>query len=212
MSINLDAFESFVKILVIGVGGGGSNAVNEMIDDEMKNIDFWVFNTDAQALATSKSANRLVLGEQVTKGLGAGGDPETGKQAALDSIDRINEIIDGYDMVFIACGEGGGTGTGAAPIVAKACKDKGALTVAIVTRPFTFEGNLRSSRAAAGIAELKKYVDSLIVIPNERLLVGLDKPLTMIQSFALSDDVLKITNDISEVLNGKTVELKGDSE
>ena len=106
MSINLDAFESFVKILVIGVGGGGSNAVNEMIDDEMKNIDFWVFNTDAQALATSKSANRLVLGEQVTKGLGAGGDPETGKQAALDSIDRINEIIDGYDMVFIACGEG----------------------------------------------------------------------------------------------------------
>ena len=189
MSINLDAFESFVKILVIGVGGGGSNAVNEMIDDEMKNIDFWVFNTDAQALATSKSANRLVLGEQVTKGLGAGGDPETGKQAALDSIDRINEIIDGYDMVFIACGEGGGTGTGAAPIVAKACKDKGALTVAIVTRPFTFEGNLRSSRAAAGIAELKNNVDSIIIVSNDKLMFMNGKK-SIKEAFNESDKVL----------------------
>ncbi len=170
MSINLDAFESFVKILVIGVGGGGSNAVNEMIDDDLKSIDFWVFNTDAQALATSKSPNRLVIGETVTKGLGAGGVPDIGKQAAMDSIDKIKEIIKDYDMVFIACGEGGGTGTGAAPVIAKACKENGALTVAIVTRPFTFEGNTRLKRASAGIAELKNNVDSIIIVSNDKLM------------------------------------------
>lgn len=170
MAINLDAFESFVKILVIGVGGGGSNAVNEMIEDDLKNLDFWVFNTDAQALATSKCPNRLVIGEEVTKGLGAGGQPEIGRAAALDSMDKIKEIIDGYDMVFVACGEGGGTGTGAAPVIAKACKENGALTVAIVTRPFTFEGNSRTTKAAAGIAELKNCVDSIIIVSNDKLM------------------------------------------
>ena len=191
MSINLDAFESFVKILVIGVGGGGSNAVNEMIDDEMKNIDFWVFNTDAQALATSKSANRLVLGEQVTKGLGAGGDPETGKQAALDSIDRINEIIDGYDMVFIACGEGGGTGTGAAHVVAECAKEVGALTVGVVTKPFMFEGRRRMNQAENGIVKLKEKVDTLITIPNDRLLQVIDRRTSMLDAFRIADDVLR---------------------
>jgi cell division protein FtsZ len=170
MAINLDAFESYVKILVIGIGGGGSNAVNEMVDDEMKSIDFWVFNTDAQALATSKSPNRLVLGENVTKGLGAGGEPAVGKTAAEDSLPQIKEILKNYDMVFIAAGEGGGTGTGAAPVVAKAAKEMGILTVAIVTRPFTFEGNARIKKATAGIALLKESVDSLIIVSNDKLM------------------------------------------
>lgn len=170
MAINLDAFESYVKIAVIGVGGGGSNAVNEMVEDDLKSIDFYVFNTDAQALATSKAANRLVLGENLTKGLGAGGNPEIGKQAAEATIDEIKEIVKPYDMVFIACGEGGGTGTGAAPIIAKCAKDNGSLTVAIVTRPFTFEGNLRIKKATQGIAKLKESVDSLIIVSNDKLM------------------------------------------
>lgn len=170
MAINLDAFESYVKILVIGIGGGGSNAVNEMVEDGLKNIDFWVFNTDAQALATSKSPNRFVLGDTLTKGLGAGGDPAVGKAAAESSMDKIKEILNGYDMVFIAAGEGGGTGTGAAPVVARAAKDMGALTVAIVTRPFTFEGNARIKKATAGIALLKENVDSLIIVSNDKLM------------------------------------------
>lgn len=170
MAINLDAFESYVKIAVIGVGGGGSNAVNEMVEDDLKNIDFYVFNTDAQALATSKAANRLVLGENLTKGLGAGGDPNIGKEAAEATIDEIKEIVKPYDMVFIACGEGGGTGTGAAPIIAKCAKDNGSLTVAIVTRPFTFEGNLRIKKATQGIAKLKETVDSLIIVSNDKLM------------------------------------------
>lgn len=189
MAINLDAFESYVKILVIGVGGGGSNAVNEMIDDNLKSIDFWVFNTDAQALATSKSPNRLVLGERVTKGLGAGGLPEIGKKAAEDSLEAIQGIVKNYDMVFVACGEGGGTGTGAAPVVAKAAKDIGALTVAIVTRPFTFEGNLRLKRATAGIAELKQNVDSLIIVSNDKLMFMNGKRPIM-EAFNESDKVL----------------------
>lgn len=189
MAINLDAFESYVKILVIGVGGGGSNAVNEMVDDELKNIDFWVFNTDAQALATSKSPNRFVLGEEVTKGLGAGGDPEIGRKAAESSADRIKEIISGYDMVFIACGEGGGTGTGAAPVVAKIAKDLGALTVAIVTRPFTFEGASRSKKATAGISLLKENVDSLIIVSNDKLMF-MNGKRALKDAFNESDKVL----------------------
>lgn len=189
MAINLDAFESYVKILVIGVGGGGSNAVNEMVDDELKSIDFWVFNTDAQALATSKSPNRYVLGEAVTKGLGAGGDPAIGKSAAESSSDEIKEIISGYDMVFIACGEGGGTGTGAAPVVAKIAKDLGALTVAIVTRPFTFEGTSRLKKATAGIALLKENVDSLIIVSNDKLMF-MNGKRALKDAFNESDKVL----------------------
>jgi len=189
MSINLDAFESYVKILVIGVGGGGSNAVNEMVDDELKSIDFWVFNTDAQALATSKSPNRLVLGEEVTKGLGAGGDPKVGATAAEASSEKITDIIKDYDMVFIACGEGGGTGTGAAPVIAKIAMDLGALTVAIVTRPFTFEGSSRLKKATAGISELKDNVDSLIIVSNDKLMF-MNGKRALKDAFNESDKVL----------------------
>ena len=156
----LDAFESYAKIVVIGVGGAGSNAVNQMLEEKIANIEFWVFNTDAQALATSKAENRLVLGRQTTRGLGAGGDPQVGREAALDSVDDIKRVIEGANMVFIAAGMGGGTGTGAAPVVAKLAKDAGALTVAIVTRPFTFEGNSRKVKAVEGITELKLIHDN----------------------------------------------------
>ncbi len=192
MDINLDAFESFVKILVIGVGGGGSNAVNEMVSDEtnmLNKIDFWVFNTDAQALANSKSPNRLVLGDEYTKGLGAGGNPEVGQKAAEVSSDRIKEIVSNYDMIFIACGEGGGTGTGAAPVVAKLAKEAGALTVAIVTRPFNFEGPSRLKKATEGILKLKEQVDSLIIISNDRLMY-MNKDQSLKKAFSESDKVL----------------------
>ena len=190
MSIDLNAFEAYVKILVIGIGGGGSNAVNEMIDDGMmKNIDFWVVNTDAQALSTSKSPNRMVLGEEVTKGLGAGGDPSVGEKAAEANKEQLEEIIRNYDMVFLACGEGGGTGTGAAPVIAKIAKDLDILTVAIITRPFTFEGNLRMKRANEGIAKLKENVDSLIIVSNDKLMF-MNGKRAIKDAFAESDSVL----------------------
>lgn len=189
MEEDLDAFIPVVKIMVIGVGGGGSNAVNQMLDDKLENIDFWVFNTDRQALATSKSPNRLTLGAEVTKGQGAGGNPEVGKKAAEASIDQIKEIVKGYDMIFIACGEGGGTGTGAAPVVAKCAKEAGALTIAIVTRPFNFEGNRRMKQAVNGLEELKKNVDSLIIISNDKLMfLNGKEPLK--KAFNASDRVL----------------------
>lgn len=188
--INLDAFEAYVRILVVGVGGGGSNAVNAMVDQGMTDkIDFYVFNTDAQALATSKSPNRLVLGEEITKGLGAGGDPEVGRKAAEASKERIKEIVSNYDMVFIACGEGGGTGTGAAPIVGQIAKESGALTLAIVTRPFTFEGNARIKKASEGILKIKESVDSLIIISNDKLMfMNGKRPIS--EAFNESDKVL----------------------
>ena len=144
---NLDAFESYAKIVVVGCGGGGSNAVNQMVEEQMRGVSFWVCNTDAQALATSKAEHRLVLGRDVTNGLGAGGDPSVGQAAAESSIDDLYEILQGANMVFIAAGMGGGTGTGAAPIVAQVAKDLGALTIAIVTRPFSFEGEKRRKKA-----------------------------------------------------------------
>lgn len=185
----LDAFESYAKIVVIGVGGAGSNAVNQMLEEKIANIEFWVFNTDAQALATSKAENRLVLGRQTTRGLGAGGDPQVGREAALDSVDDIKRVIEGANMVFIAAGMGGGTGTGAAPVVAKLAKDAGALTVAIVTRPFTFEGNSRKVKAVEGITELKSAVDSIIIVSNDKLMfMNGSKPIS--EAFNESDKVL----------------------
>lgn len=185
----LDAFESYAKIVVIGVGGAGSNAVNQMLEEKIANIEFWVFNTDAQALATSKAENRLVLGRQTTRGLGAGGDPQVGREAGLDSVDDIKRVIEGANMVFIAAGMGGGTGTGAAPVVAKLAKDAGALTVAIVTRPFTFEGNSRKVKAVEGITELKSAVDSIIIVSNDKLMfMNGSRPIS--EAFNESDKVL----------------------
>lgn len=168
---NFDAFESYAKIVVIGVGGAGNNAVNRMIDERIQNIDFWVCNTDAQALGTSKAEHKLVLGPRFTRGLGAGGDPEVGRKAAEDSLDDIKEIVSGADMVFIAAGMGGGTGTGAAPLIAKVAKDAGALTIAIVTRPFLMEGETRKVKAVEGIQELKENVDSMVIISNDKLMM-----------------------------------------
>lgn len=187
--IALDAFESYAKIVVIGVGGAGSNAVNQMLEEKIANIEFWVFNTDAQALATSKADKRLVLGKSTTRGLGAGGDPATGREAALDSVEDIKKVIEGANMVFIAAGMGGGTGTGAAPVVAKLAKDMGALTVAIVTRPFTFEGNSRKVKAVEGINELKKVIDSIIIVSNDKLMfMNGSRPIS--EAFNESDKVL----------------------
>ena len=167
---DLDGFEPVARIVVIGVGGAGNNAVNRMIDDEIRNVEFYVMNTDKQALATSKAPNRIVLGEEVTKGLGAGGDPEVGKAAAEASRDKIAAIVSGADMVFIAAGMGGGTGTGAAPIVAEVAKEAGCLVVAIVTRPFALEGKTRNSNSVRGLNALKDVVDSIIIVSNDKLL------------------------------------------
>ena len=186
-----EALEPDVNIKVIGVGGGGGNAVNCMVDSGVNNIEYIAINTDAKALNKSKATTRIPIGAKLTKGRGAGNKPEIGQKSAEESRDEIETHLKGADMVFITAGMGGGTGTGAAPVVAKIAQEMGILTVAVVTKPFLFEREQKMRQAEAGIAELKKYVDSLIVIPNERLLVGLDKPLTMIQSFALSDDFLK---------------------
>jgi len=156
-------------IKVVGVGGAGGNAVNTMISAGMGCVEFIVANTDRQALAGSCSGSQIQLGEQLTKGLGAGANPEIGKQAALEDIDNIRQTLDSADMVFIAAGMGGGTGTGAAPVIAEAARSQGALTVGVVTKPFNFEGKLRRTAAERGIAELQEHVDSLIVIPNEKL-------------------------------------------
>ncbi len=188
-NFNFDAFESYAKIVVIGVGGAGNNAVNQMIEEQIRSVEFWVCNTDAQALATSKAEKKLVLGKNITKGLGAGGDPAIGRAAAEDSIEDIKEIVSNADMVFIAAGMGGGTGTGAAPVIAKVAKDAGCLTVAIVTRPFGFEGNSRKVRAVEGIGELKKNVDSIIIVSNDKLMmINGNRPIA--EAFATSDAVL----------------------
>lgn len=168
---DLDNFEPAAKIVVIGVGGGGNNAVNRMIDEEIENVDFYVANTDKQTLATSKAHNRLVLGAEITGGLGAGGDPEIGKIAAEASSEDIKEIVKGANMVFIAAGMGGGTGTGASPVIAKIARDAGALVVAIVTRPFGFEGKKRIAYSVEGLNNLKANVDSIIVVSNDKLLM-----------------------------------------
>lgn len=186
---NLDAFESYAKIVVIGCGGGGSNAVNQMVEEHMRGVSFWVCNTDAQALATSKAEHRLVLGREVTNGLGAGGDPEVGRAAAESSKEDLYEIIQGANMVFIAAGMGGGTGTGAAPIIAKVARECGALTIAIVTRPFSFEGEKRRKNAVNGINALKDNVDAMIIVSNDKLMM-MNGTRPIGEAFAESDRVL----------------------
>ena len=183
-------YESVAKIKIIGVGGAGNNAVNCMVSDNVIGCEFYVLNTDAQVLNCSKAENRVVLGKTTTKGLGAGANPAVGLQAALESEDEIREIVKNTDMVFIAAGMGGGTGTGAAPVVARVAKECGALVIGIVTRPFTFEGKVRMSNALSGIEELKKYVDTLITISNDRILQLIGN-LPLRQSFQEADNVLK---------------------
>ena len=183
--------ENIAKIKVIGVGGGGCNAVNRMIDSGMKGIQFMAINTDKQALSGSKAETKIQIGEKLTKGLGAGANPEVGQKAAEENIDDLQKFINGADMVFITAGMGGGTGTGAAPVIAKAAKDMGILTVGVVTKPFTFEGKKRRQHAELGIKFLKSYVDSLVVVPNDKLLQIADKNTTMVQAFSMADEVLK---------------------
>ncbi|MBM3698328.1 MAG: cell division protein FtsZ [Actinobacteria bacterium] len=177
-------------IKVVGIGGGGVNAVNRMIDVGLKGVEFIAINTDAQALLMSDADVKLDIGRKLTRGLGAGAAPEIGRQAALDHIDEIEEVLRGADMVFVTAGEGGGTGTGGAPIVAKVAKDLGALTVGVVTKPFTFEGKRRTAQADEGIENLRGEVDTLIVIPNDRLLAISDRSISALEAFKTADQVL----------------------
>lgn len=191
------------KIKVIGVGGGGSNAINSMVEDRQDEVEYWVFNTDAAALAKSGCDNKFVLGRNVTKGLGAGGIPEVGRKAAEDSYGDIQKIVKGADLVFLAVGEGGGTGTGAAPIVAKAAKEEGCLVLGVVTRPFSMEGKKRGTNALEGISELRKYVDALIIVSNDKLMFT-SGDCNVASAFKTADSVLKsavetVTNTILDV-------------
>ena len=183
--------DNVVNIKVIGVGGGGGNALNCMVASGVQDIEYIAINTDAKALNNSKATTRIQIGAKLTKGRGAGNKPAIGQQSAEENKEEIEAALKGADMVFITAGMGGGTGTGAAPVVAKIAQEAGILTVAVVTKPFAFEREQKMAQAEKGIMELKKYVDSLIVIPNEKLLEGMDKPLTMRESFALADDILK---------------------
>ena len=178
------------KLKVVGVGGGGCNAINTMIACNLEGVEFIAANTDVQALKNSKASVRLQLGEALTKGLGAGADPHIGKNAALEDIDKIRENLEGADMIFIAAGLGGGTGTGAAPVIAEAAKALGALTVAIVTKPFNFEGKRRRRIAEEGLKELADKVDSLIAIPNQRLISVVERQTSFVESFKMADEVL----------------------
>ena len=177
-------------IKVVGIGGGGGNAINRMIDAGLKGVEFIAINTDAQDLLMSDADVKLDIGKKLTKGLGAGASPDLGNQAALDHVEDIEEVLRGADMVFITAGEGGGTGTGGAPVVAKIAKDLGALTVGVVTRPFSFEGKRRSAQAEEGIEKLRSEVDTLIVIPNDRLLSISDRSISAIEAFKTADQVL----------------------
>ncbi|ASK66640.1 cell division protein FtsZ [Brachybacterium avium] len=181
---------SLAVIKVVGVGGGGVNAVNRMIESGLKGVEFIAINTDAQALLMSDADVKLDVGKEITRGLGAGADPEVGKRAAEDHAEEIEEVMRGADMVFVTAGEGGGTGTGGAPVVAKIARSLGALTIGVVTRPFTFEGRRRSTQAESGIASLQAEVDTLIVIPNDRLLSIADKQVSMLDAFKSADQVL----------------------
>ncbi len=183
--------ESFAQIRVVGVGGGGSNAVNRMIAEGLSGVDFVAVNTDAQALMLSDAPTRVRIGDKLTRGLGVGGNPDTGQKAAEESSDELHDVLGGSDMVFITAGMGGGTGTGAAPVIAEIAREMDALTIGVVTRPFGWEGAVRSETARTGIERLKDAVDTLIVIPNDRLLEITDKRVSLQDAFALADDVLR---------------------
>ncbi len=197
-----ESIDQSAKIKVIGVGGGGGNAVNTMIDCKISGVEFIVANTDAQALRNSKAATKVQLGGQLTKGLGAGANPNVGRDAAMEDRERLAETMIGADMIFIAAGMGGGTGTGAAPIIAEVAREAGALTVGVVTKPFSREGKQRLIKAEEGIRELKKHVDSLIVVPNDRLISLASKSMSILDAFKPSDDVLRqAVQGISEVIS-----------
>ena len=197
-----DNLECGVNIKVIGVGGGGNNAVNRMIVTNIRGVEFVSVNTDRQALRKSEAPSQLVIGEKITRGFGAGANPQIGARAAEESIDDIRTILEGTDMVFITAGMGGGTGTGAAPVVARAAREMDILTVGIVTKPFAFEGKRRLEQAEAGIAELAQYVDSLIVIPNERLKQVSNQKISLANAFIIADDVLRHgVQSISDLIN-----------
>jgi cell division protein FtsZ len=191
MDAKKNQVETFARIKVVGVGGGGTNAVNRMIEEGIQGMEFIAINTDAQALQMAKTPTRVRIGEKLTRGLGAGGDPEIGRKSAEESAEDLYNVLKGADMVFVTAGMGGGTGTGAAPIVAQIAREVGALTIGVVTRPFTFEGNKRMSSCEAGMAKLKEHADTLIVIPNDRLLQIMDKRASLTDSFKVADDVLR---------------------
>ena len=188
---NVTMMDGTATIKVIGVGGAGNNAVNRMIEAEIKGVDFIAVNTDRQALQVSKAKTKIQIGEKITRGLGAGANPDVGAQAAEESKSEVAEVLRGADMVFVTAGMGGGTGTGAAPIVAQAAKEMGILTIGVVTKPFTFEGKKRLSQAERGIESLKGKVDTLVVIPNDKLLQIVDRKTSIIEAFKMADDVLR---------------------
>lgn len=190
-TVNPNQIESLARIKVVGVGGGGTNAVDRMIDEGLQGVEFVAVNTDAQALLLSKASTRVRVGEKLTRGLGSGGDPEIGRKSTEESAEDLYNVLKGSDMVFITAGMGGGTGTGGAPIVAQIAKECGALTIGVVTRPFTFEGSRRIQSAEAGIARLKEQADTLIVIPNDRLLQIVEKRANLQSAFRMADDVLR---------------------
>ena len=185
-----DELRAGARIKVIGVGGGGGNAINRMIAADVKGVDFLVANTDAQALQGSNAPIKIQLGTKLTKGLGSGGNPEIGRRAALEDTEKLIEALEGADMVFVTTGLGGGTGTGGAPIVASLARELGALTVAVVTKPFAFEGKRRMMQAEQGLAELSQGVDTVICIPNERLMQFVDKGTSFFEAFRIADDIL----------------------
>lgn len=194
-------YDVVTQIKVVGVGGGGGNAINRMVESNVQGVEFIAVNTDKQVLLSSKATTKIQIGDKVTQGQGAGSKPEVGKKAAEESMEALNEVLAGTDMVFITAGMGGGTGTGAAPVIAQLAKDKGILTVGIVTKPFNFEGKRRMQQAEAGIAELAQHVDSLIIIPNERLKLVSDQKITFLNAFSIADDVLRQgVKSISELI------------
>ena len=202
LEIMTNEAESSAKIIVIGVGGAGNNAVNRMVEEAIGGVEFVGVNTDKQALTLCKAPTVLQSGEKITKGLGAGAQPEVGQKAAEESIEEVKKIIEGADMVFVTCGMGGGTGTGAAPVIAGAAKEMGILTVGVVTKPFRFEAKTRMNNALAGIENLKKAVDTLIVIPNDKLLEIVDRRTTMPEALRKADEVLQqAVQGITDLIN-----------
>ncbi len=193
--------QTFANLKVIGIGGGGGNAINRMVEAGLRGVDFIAANTDAQALMQNTAYNKIQLGTRLTHGLGAGAQPDVGREAAEESIDEIRQFLEGADMLFITAGLGGGTGTGAGPVIAELAREKNILTVAVVTKPFKFEGSARARKAEAGLDELRRFVDTLIVIPNQRLLSVVEKRTTMTSAFEMADDVLnQAVQGISDII------------